>query len=324
MILVSIGAHLLAHNGHQKLFQKAILQSGTALQVFPAILDSQAVFDKLLNATKCSQARDTIGCLQQVPAEILLNATASDSFSIVMDGVYVQRQPVESYLRELFSRVPLLIGTNTDEGTYFTYNAVKSTEDIDKYYDATVPFLNGTQRSQLMQLYPSSSYSAPYLAAADVTGDRLFQCPSKLMARVYADAGLRVFKYHWNYPVTPPPPFNGNVSLGVFHFSEVPFVFNIQSLFRTPEEFNLSRILNAFWIQFVVQGNPNPRQEPFDGLNDQLWPLYNAFSGYQQIVFQAPVEAITLEEDRSREEKCLFWDLVGQSLMYSKTTSTRS
>lgn len=276
--------------------------------------DSQTVFDKLLNTTGCSQTKDTIGCLQQVPADVILTATEPDFFSIVMDGLYVQRQPVESLLMGKFSRVPLLIGTNTNEGTYFTYKTIKSEADIAKYYNDTVPYINEQQRKELMRLYPTASYKAPYLAAADVVGDRLFQCPTNLMARVYADEGIPVFKYRWHHQMTLSKPFTGNASLGSFHFSEVPFVFNLRFLFLTHQEFILGRILNGMWVQFVVRGNPNLRQDPFDNIIQ--WPLYTKFSDYEQVVFQTPVESITIEDDGNREAKCLFWDRVGQSLIH--------
>ena len=317
---MSIGAHLLANDGKQDLFHQAILESGSVLHAYPTIADAQIVFDKLVIQTGCQDRNDSVDCLRSAPAEFLLTATSKDFFSIISDGLYIRYQPTYSLLRGNFSRIPLLIGTNTDEGTYFTYKTIKTKEQLPKYYLDTVPYISDQERRELLHLYPSSRYKYPYLAAADVLGDRVFQCPSNLMARLYANTGTPVYKYRWNHEFTLGNLFvQGNSSLGVYHFSEVPFVFDIRYMFLTRQEALLGRMMNSMWVQFAVTGNPNLQQDPYD--NIIFWPRYLRSTDYEQVVFQTPISSVSIEEDKLRDHKCQFWDKVGRGLIFRKTIS---
>jgi carboxylesterase type B len=229
-----------------------------------------------------------------------------------MDELYVKYQPIYSLLRGNFSKIPLIIGTNTDEGTLFTVETIKSSEHVQNYYKEMIPFVDGPEKKTLQQLYPLQSYKEPYLAAADFTGDYLFHCPSLLLARIYSNQNVKVFKYRWNHEFTLARLVlqRGNSSLGVFHFSEVPFVFNIGWMQMSRQEAQLGRLVNRMWTKFVESGNPNFEETEFE------WPFYRKTTLYQQIVFQLPLDTIYVERDTDRNQKCKFYDKVGSENIF--------
>jgi carboxylesterase type B len=237
-----------------------------------------------------------------------------------MDGLYIPQQPIQLLSSGNFSKVPLLIGTNTDEGTYFTYQKVKTLDQLSHYMNETMPFLNSKDWAELRTLYPLRNYDRPYLAAADMVGDRLFHCPSHLMSRTFSSYDGTVYKYRWNHQVLLSKFFaRGNSSLGVFHFSEVPFVFDMGYLLLTHQEALLAKMLSSMWIQFITQGDPNLKESFTD--ESIYWPKYQNKTRFEQMLFQVPLTNVTVEEDRAKDQKCSFWLRVGRGLVGRKHVS---
>lgn len=85
----------------------------------------QAVYNLLLSNTSCASTVNTLAsldCLRALPfAELnaALNGTTASPWPPVMDGDFIADYPINQLRDGRFPRVPLLIGTNADEGTAF-------------------------------------------------------------------------------------------------------------------------------------------------------------------------------------------------------------
>ena len=99
------------------------------------------------------------------------------------------------------------------------------------------------------------------------------------------------------------PPNFLNVSIfpgaGVFHSSEVPFVFGTAYAGFFPlaaDDLPLSAAMMGYWTRFAATGDPNGGGAP-------AWPLY-APAGDQNIVLDVPVS----QGSGLKQAKCDFWD----------------
>lgn len=72
----------------------------------------------------CTNATDSLACLRAVPVDVLSSVfnssvTASASFGTQIDGDFIRESSITSLSEGRFVKVPLLVGTNFDEGAMF-------------------------------------------------------------------------------------------------------------------------------------------------------------------------------------------------------------
>ncbi|XP_002411691.3 carboxylesterase 5A [Ixodes scapularis] len=115
------GSIHLASPIKERLFERAVLQSGIAVGDY--VFDSAPlnVTSKLANAVGCQ--RDSIAgmvsCLQELPASNLLSSSLriGQSFRPVFDGELVIEEPMEAVKKGRHQAVDVIIGTNQHEGS---------------------------------------------------------------------------------------------------------------------------------------------------------------------------------------------------------------
>ena len=138
---MSVGYHLTAYGGRDdKLFRAGIMESGGSITARPAnYTQFQATYDKLVDKVNCSSTVDTLQCLREVPFEKLnsvLNGTggmSEYSFSPVVDGDFVRNWGSVQLDKQEFVKVPIIAGSNTDEGTAFGPTGINTTEQFYGY-----------------------------------------------------------------------------------------------------------------------------------------------------------------------------------------------
>ena len=124
------------------LFRAAIGESGFGVRIprgSPGGLNStiadQKLFDRLVQNTSCAATvgtSDAIPCLRHVPFEEInhaVNVTGIGPWAPVMDGDFIQDYPTNQFRDGRFVQVPILIGSNSDEGAYF--RGIKGNANVD-------------------------------------------------------------------------------------------------------------------------------------------------------------------------------------------------
>lgn len=150
---ISVGAHLIAYGGRDDgLFRGAIMESGGSISANPMnTTDFQDLYDSLVLEVGCSNATDSLQCLRETPFETLnsvLNGTDGSSqynFWPVVDGDLIRTWGSVQLTNDEFVKVPIISGTNTDEGTAFGPTGINTTQQFYEY-------LTG-QRNPLMLLF---------------------------------------------------------------------------------------------------------------------------------------------------------------------------
>jgi len=243
------------------------------------------------NVPSCTTAtaNNTFSCLisansSELPAGLFASvAIKTFPFHPVLDGPggIVSDYPAKRLSCGAGGRVPLLIGTNLDEGTLFTPRDFP-TKDISIWLNANAtpsPFgsnsLN-TAIDKVMSLYPDD----PSAGSPFGTGNATFGTGPgyKREAAIFGDIHFQGQRRFWTqttnapnyaYLFTDPQPA-GDPALGVSHGSLIPYLHGNLSTTASPNVANLSRMMLDYWISFAVSLTPNDGR----GMDRPHWGMY--------------------------------------------------
>jgi para-nitrobenzyl esterase len=320
---LSVCAHLIAP-ASQGLFQGAISESGlcssplkpTRDQAYP---NGQA----LATALGCTDSATVLTCLRsKTPADLLGAFSGATSLPgglfyqgrlAPADGGTVQGSQTWNPVVDTtvipvpiatvgpgFAKVPLLLGTNANEGTVFSAPGIFGGTPVssDAEYQAAVARTFPTQATQILAQYPSSAFPSPNDALNEATTDAFFTCPARRQARAAATAGSNVYLYVFTH--VPEQPIQQN--LGSFHSAELSYVFGADPGLATTkdDEKPLIATMQGYWTRFAHAGDPNGGGAP-------AWPKYSQ-SGDQDLSLNLPTPSV---ETGHKSAKCDFWDSVG-------------
>ena len=124
----SVGLHLVSPGSHG-LFDRAIMQGGFPSYRWRTREDAEAQADALAVALGCTDAAQVLTCLRARTLGQVLGAlpvgteqfaeTGRTHWGPIVDGLEIQDQPRTLYEIGAFSRVPIIIGSNRDDGWTF-------------------------------------------------------------------------------------------------------------------------------------------------------------------------------------------------------------
>ncbi|KAJ6446227.1 prefoldin subunit 2 [Purpureocillium lavendulum] len=262
----SIAAQVLAYKGRDDgLFRGAIAQSGFGglLRRYPGGFNDtglmQATYDRLVGNTSCARLVGTaqsLDCLRDVPfAEInhALNVSKVGPWPPILDGDFFMDFPANQLAEGDFRRVPVLIGTNSDEGTALgnptaiAGHPVSSNTDLREALKKQLASSQTTKEidglvDELMYLYPdiqsvgipsletwphviqpNDSYAetlgTQYRRVTAIFGDLAMHYTRRRANLAWCKHGLPSFAYRFDVTV------NGvSQNIGATHFQEVAFV----------------------------------------------------------------------------------------------------
>jgi para-nitrobenzyl esterase len=276
---------LLGTPATEGLFQRAIMQSGTAERA-RSLDESRAVTAEVLDAAGIPE-RDAERLLT-MPVEDLLatQKTVVEAHTARAVGLALPFQP--SIGTELLPQLPLdavrvgvngsvdvLAGTNLNEASFFTMLTPQSpTRPADRDQAVTVitedlgPDRVASYEAALADELGHVPTDGELLESA--LSDRLYRQPTNRLLDARADALGRTFSYLFTWA----SPMMGGV-LGSCHALEVPFVFRqlqrleAATLVGDNPPIELSDWISGAWVEFARRGAP---QSP--ALPD--WPEYAA------------------------------------------------
>ncbi len=302
---VSVGVHQ-ASPGSKGLFHRAVMESGGLGETLTTKAKAETQGKQLVTKLKCDTAKDLMTCMRGAKADDVIKALplkkgfffgAGASWGPVVDGKVLPDQPMKVVKDGKGNKVPLIIGTNKDEGTLFLFLAGLMSM-TSAQYTTSVTALFTIKAADVLKEYPVSAYTSASLAFADLLGDLAFVCPTRRTARALTAAGGTAYVYHF----TVKPTFSLLPWLGAYHAAEIGFVFGNATKF-SKEEQALSGKMMGFWTTFAQSGDPN------DPKSSTLWPKYDKTGDAHQVL------GLKLSTGKNlKQKKCDFWDKMATSL----------
>ncbi|KAI9370647.1 Alpha/Beta hydrolase protein [Aspergillus egyptiacus] len=313
----SVGAHLVANGGNNEgLFRAAIMESGNAVGPPWNGTDwHQPMYDRIVEKAGCSNSSDTLQCLRDVPFDSLY-AVAYEGLEwfAAIDGTFIKEYPQISITNGRIAKVPVLLGTNTDEGTNFGTSGVDTDEEcIEQLTTSKRWVLTAEQATKLLTYYPDDPIvgcpygwgnvtwpgrGLMYKRYSSMAGDLTMDAPRRLLAETLAKSKQPVYSYRWDVPA-----LNDTDTIGVGHFAEIPFVFanpaqNFTPLGDDPARLDLANLAARMWTSFVVDLDPNGHGVP--GIPG--WPQYTTSPRPSNFVFRLPKSESYVEDDDYRAD----------------------
>jgi len=235
--------------------------------------ESGGQFEPMKSLAQAEEAGAKFGTLAELrakPAEDL-QASLGASFvgaaggysGPVVDGWCLPEDVYSIYARGKQNDVPVLIGSNADEGTMFTPANVtlqSLKESAQRRF--------GPAADAFLKLYPAQSDAEAWQAQAAGMRDQTFGWEMRTWARMQTKTGhSKVFLYFFSRV----PPGPAAARMGAFHSAEIAYVFhNTHRPVRPWEETDhqLSGLMSSYWVNFATTGDPNGKGLP-------AWPAYS-------------------------------------------------
>ena len=258
-----------------KLFRGAIMNSGSIVPATDvASPKPQNIYDTVVTAAGCSSAADSLACLRSVSYGTFLNAVNS------VPGIFSYRSVDLSYLPRpdphdnffpvspeiavsngAFTKVPVIIGDQEDEGTLFSLvqSNITTTDQLITYLTSYFPSNPNARQlvTGLVNTYPDNqSAGSPfrtgvlntlypqYKRLAAILGDVTFTLTRRVYLNIVANQVPS-----WTFLGT---YFYGTPILGTFHATDIIASRGLLTSFNVP-----TQSIQRYYVSFVNFLDPN-------------------------------------------------------------------
>jgi len=241
--------------------------------------------------------------MRAVPAEDLLEAAnprvgmfgGGRALGPLVDGYVFTRPVFEALVAGDYHQVPVLIGSNADEGTLFLPQLpIKGP----LAYGVALRLVFGEDFDAIITQYPAPEREDVEAQVARLVTDSAFTCPIRYSARQLAKQEQPVWLYYFSRVA---PEFERK-ELGATHGAEIYYVFNNIPGGRYSDEVDaaVSESMLAAWVRFADGGNPNGGDLPH-------WPAYTPDGGFLMEFGDLP----SVQPDESPDVCSLFEEIFG-------------
>ena len=209
---------------------------------------------KFLSAANAQSIAD----LRAKPAEDLLKINGEYPFRPLVDGYVLPSDPYTILSRGEENQVPILVGSNGDEGTLLGRPPASAAAFIEQ---ARLQY--GERADSFLKLFPANSdaqaIESNYLLWRDQVAVQA-RTLSELMAH---NGKVKAYRYYFSRK---PPIPNGMFreqarhELGAYHSAEIEYVFDnldTRPYLWTDVDRKLADTMSSYWVNFAKTGNPN-------------------------------------------------------------------
>jgi para-nitrobenzyl esterase len=260
-------AELLIVPAARGLAARAIMESAPIMR--PSRLEfslAQAEQDGLHYGDLATLRADSPAALLALvpPVDPETRAATARGLHPVRDGVILPNDEYTAYTTEQVAPIPVIIGNNTDEASFYLRNVpVKTLAAYRPYLEARF----GAQAAEAERLYPATDDASANHAQAQIASDTSVMWGVRELARQMSKVAP-VYKYVFSHATNGVAPM---------HTSEIPYVFgnevdgtNNKTRAFTAGDRAVSDAMQSAWINFATTGNPNGAGVPI------AWPRFDA------------------------------------------------
>jgi para-nitrobenzyl esterase len=232
---------LMASPASTGLFQKAISESGAGGAALAPIrgsgMTAEAIGQHWVDSLGLHDA--TAEQLRAIPVADVIKGRG---FPFI-DGKVVVRSPGDGFHRKKEMAIPLMIGSNSNEGSLIGNNGALAK-----------PIL-GDAYPDLLAAYEKRPGSTPASAAIDLVEDAASVLPSLSLADMHVANGGKAYGFYF----TQVPVDQRAGSLGTEHGGEIEYLFGnkpVEHRWDADDE-KVSKLTGDYWVRFAKTGDPN-------------------------------------------------------------------
>lgn len=231
------------------LFSKVIAQSPVGGYRVPTLAEAEALGAQL----------SAIETLRALPAEKLL------AFNLklrprtpplapkplpgpVLDNHFLTEQPA----KHLANPVPLIIGSNADEGAMFAPETAARTKAA---FDLDVKQVFGPLAPKALALYSPKSDSEVMRQNAELVSDGLFNAAARYLAAQVAATGKPVYRYVFSLDMAGRAPLHSDELRYVFGTTHLPGYTGLPA--ADDQDRRTSALMMDAWVRFAKTGSPS-------------------------------------------------------------------
>jgi para-nitrobenzyl esterase len=258
---MSIGAHLIAYQGEQDIFSRAVFLSGSPL-VMPMPADVQEMRKKfILNSLGCAD----VACLKAKPPREIADKVGRFDYQISVDNFMIPQDSFAALQEGDFSPIPVIIHTSDDEGSMF--GLVSSEQEAAALRRAQFGFFPENIQQQFDSMYP---FNGPTTGGI-LFGDVIFKCPATETAAAMVAKGVTVYKARNSYKpaVDVFGGMFGPLDMGVAHTSELSFLLGSRP-FTDPKDIEHQKLVQNSYFNFILGEAPSPDWQVYGSERNQF------------------------------------------------------
>ncbi|KAJ1557153.1 hypothetical protein HK405_000688, partial [Cladochytrium tenue] len=210
-------SQLLAEGGqHGGLFRAAVIQSA-ALKANTEACESdrnEALFEHYSGLLGCNATDPSVmECVRAANQTAVTAASNVISTSAVpgqfgwtpcIDGYFYSTRPSEQLAAGAVADVPVIFGSNTDEGAGWVPSQIDTETDMAQFFRDTFPRLTDDAVEGILTTYPAENYSSQWVRAETAWGEMAYICSVHFEATACSSPTRKssVWKYRFDQPLT--------------------------------------------------------------------------------------------------------------------------
>jgi para-nitrobenzyl esterase len=268
--------YLMATPLAKGLFHRAIGESGGSFDPMRSLKEDQpdmesaeGIGQRFASALGADEGEDVLGFLRGKTTEELVEAFSPFTQEGIIlkpntDGWAFPRDVYTIFAQGEQSDVPVIVGSNADEGTIFP--ELREAQNRADYL-ARIKDKYGPLEREFLKTYPITNDQDVKQARLGEIRDELFTWQMRTWARMMDTATSKAYLYYFSRS----PPRPDQERLGASHGAEIPYVFyNLNRTDWSPREIDihLTDMMSRFWVNFAHKGDPN-------GVGLVEWPAFD-------------------------------------------------
>ncbi|QIW96620.1 hypothetical protein AMS68_002138 [Peltaster fructicola] len=237
-------------------FRGAILESGQYSYRAAAFASSAPSWYALSDALGCPGSYSSnLTCLRAANVSSIINTITSKAllFNPYPDNKTLVSNPAAQRLSGNIAKIPVLGGTNAQEGRVFEVGQQNLTASLNTFFGNNTALKDSVAEAFKI---PQLGINAPYDQISQIFTELVFQCPAAKWANDTASVGIPAWRYYFNSSFTNTQALPG---LGVYHSSEIEIVYGTYANATvTTQENALSQAMMGAWAKFARNPNYGP------------------------------------------------------------------